>query len=92
MAKRSPKPSEGETRFGPATSGKAGQGTFYLESGVRQGDVNDAGLGSVLALDGRDSSGNTTTVYLWVSTDGKLRTGTTYPTNTEAGTVVGSQS
>ena len=52
----------------------------------------DPSLGGVLALDGVDSSGNVTTVFIWVSTSGKLRIGTTLPTDTESGTVVGSQS
>lgn len=87
MAKRAVRPSDGETRFGRLN----GQGILYVESGEKQGVVGNAGKGSVLALDARDASGNTTTVYLWASADGKLRTGTTFPTDTESGTVVGTQ-
>lgn len=77
-------PAEGETRFGAVRAGQ--QGVFYIPSG------NKASTGSVLALDAIDSAGACTTIYLWVSSDGDLRTGTTLPTDTEAGTVVGSQS
>ena len=81
MAVRSPNSSKGETRFG--SKGKI-QGTLYVQSGAPS-------KGSVFALDAVAANGTRTTVYLWASSDGKLRIGTTYPTNTEAGTVVGGQ-
>jgi hypothetical protein len=81
MAVRSPNASKGETRFG---SKAKIQGTLYVQSGAPS-------KGSVVALDAVAANGARTTVYLWASTDGKIRTGTTYPTNTEAGTVIGSQ-
>lgn len=83
MAARSSNSSKGETRVG--NKARSTQGVLYVQSGKPS-------LGSVIALDGVTAGGVRTTVYLWASTDGKLRTGTTFPSNTEAGTVVGSQS
>lgn len=80
MAARTAKNANGETRFGTPK----GPGVIYLRAGK-------ASQGAVFAADAVDATGARTTVYLWPSTDGKWRTSTTYPTNTEAGTVVGSQ-
>jgi hypothetical protein len=83
MATRSPRASKGETRIGNKT--KAIQGVLYIMSGKPS-------QGTVIAGDAVASNGTRTTVYLWPSSDGKWRTGTTFPTDTEAGTVVGTQS
>lgn len=80
MAARVTKNASGETRFGTVKSG----GSVYVRSGKKS-------VGAWLALDAVDANGARTTVYLWASTDGKIRTGTAEPTNTEAGTVLGTQ-
>jgi hypothetical protein len=80
MAARTSKNANGETRFG----NRKGPGSLYIRSGK-------ASQGAWIALDAVNSAGAVTTVYLWASTDGKLRTSTTVPADTEAGTVVGSQ-
>jgi hypothetical protein len=91
MAQRSVRPIEGETRFGPRRQGKRGMLYIVSGDGARTARASDSGRGSVLALDAVASTGVITTVYLWASSDGKLRTGTTYPTDTESGTVIGTQ-
>lgn len=54
--------------------------------------ASTASKGHVLALDAVDSSGDITTVYLWVTSSGTLCISKTFPTTTESGTAVGSQS
>lgn len=80
MAARASKNQAGETRFG----NRKGAGILYVMSSKKS-------QGSVLGLDAVNAAGAITTVYLWASTDGKLRTSTTFPADTEAGTVVGAQ-
>jgi hypothetical protein len=75
--RKSTAPIEGETRFGAERAGQ--HGTLYIPSG------NVASLGSVLALDGTDSAGATTTWYLFVTSAGTLKIASTYPTDTELG-------
>jgi hypothetical protein len=73
---------EGETRVGANNPGV--QGVLTVESGKPS-------LGSVLCLQSVTSAGVVADVYLWVSSNGKLRSSTTFPTDTEAGDVVGAQ-
>lgn len=81
MASRAPNTVKGETRFGTA-SGL--QSVIHVQSAAKS-------KGAVLALDAVAATGVRTTVYLWASSDGKLRIGTTLPADTEAGTIVGAQ-
>lgn len=80
MAARVSKNASGETRFGQ----RKGPGILYVMSGKKS-------QGSVIGIDAVTAAGAITTVYLWASSDGKLRTGTTFPADTEAGTVIGTQ-
>lgn len=81
MAVRTTRTGPGETRLGS----KYSQGIFYVKS------AGKAGKGTVFGGEAVAADGTRTAVYLWPSSDGKWRTGTTFPTNTEVGTVVGTQ-
>lgn len=78
---RSSSSSKGETRLGNVR----GQGTVYVRSTKKS-------VGSVLAMDTVNAAGVRLTYYLFFSSDGKLRTHDTFPTNTETdGVVIGTQ-
>jgi hypothetical protein len=83
MANRNATPApEGETRVGTGRPGV--QGVFTIVSAT-------AGRGAVLCLQAVAANGTVTDVYFWASSDGKMRGGTTFPADTEAGTVIGTQ-
>jgi len=79
------RPTEGDSRIGDGRPNI--QGIFYIAAG----DL--PGKGSIFAMDSVDNVGVKTTYYLFFGSDGKLRTSSTEPTNTNTdGTVIGSQS
>jgi hypothetical protein len=83
MAARTSKNANGETRFGAPT--RTVQGGIYIRSGKPL-------QAAWIAWDAVDTNGARTTVYMWPSSDGKVRSGTSLPANTETGgTVVGTQ-
>jgi hypothetical protein len=83
MATRTNNHTGGETRLG--TLFKNLQSILYIRSAK-------PAQGAVIALDSVQANGTRTTHYLWFSSDGKLRTGSTIPANTETGgSVVGAQ-
>jgi nitrogenase subunit NifH len=89
MAKRSVKPNDGETRFGPMNDQVVGQGVLYIESGGPTAKTGAIGLGSVVAFDSRAAStGAAKTWYIWFDSLGNLRGSATFPTNTETSGVV----
>ena len=83
MAARTIRPKAGESRLG--NKAKSVQGGLYIQSGKPL-------QAAWIALDAVATDGTRTTVYLWPSADGKIRTGTSLPANTETGgTVIGTQ-
>jgi hypothetical protein len=83
MAVRANNAVRGETRLG--NRGRSLPSILHVQSGRPQ-------QGAILALDAVAANGTRTTIYLWASSDGKIRTGTAIPANTETGgTVIGTQ-
>jgi hypothetical protein len=78
-------PIEGESRIGDGRPNI--QGIWYIQAGT------SPGKGSILAMDAVANDGTITTYYLFIGSDGKIRTASTEPTNTNTdGSVVGGQS